>query len=191
MALGARGGFDTVAATGGFEIPERLGDVTVTAAPEVESWGFWGEHGSAAVLIAAGDLSGRIGDVPFTGDFDLAAAYALGDVSGTNPAGLGSATWKGIAEAVSRDGFERHPGTATVTIADLSRPRVGVAIDVPGQEIGAPGWADMPLDAGSFASGTAGSDYLAGNFHGPGHEEAWGVFDTTGHVGAFGAKREP
>ena len=71
-------------------------------------------------------------------------------------------------------------GTATVTIADLSRPRVGVAIDVRGQEIGAPGWADMPLDAGSFASGTAGSDYLAGNFHGPGHEEAWGVFDTAG-----------
>ena len=57
----------------------------MTAAPEVESWGFWGEHGFAAVLIAAGDLSGRIGDVPFTGDFDLAAAYALGDVSGTQP----------------------------------------------------------------------------------------------------------
>ena len=85
--------------------------------------------------------------------------------------------------------FKRHAGTATVTIADLSRPRVGVAIEVPGQSIGAR-WADMPLNDGSFASGTAGRGWLAGNFHGPGHEEAWGVFDTADHLGAFGAKRE-
>ena len=78
-----------------------------------------------------------------------------------------------------------------MTIADLSRPRVGVAIDVPGHDIGAPGWADMPLTDGRFTAGTAGSDYLAGNFHGPNHEEAWDVFDTSGYVGAFGAKREP
>ena len=68
---------------------------------------------------------------------------------------------------VSRNDFERHEGTATVTIADLSRPRVGVAIDVPGQSIGAPGWVDMPLDAGSFSTGSVGTDYLAGNLHGP------------------------
>ena len=57
-------------------------------------------------------------------------------------------------------------GTATVTIADLSRPRVGVAIDVPGHAIGAPGWADMALANGRFETGRAGEDYLAGNFHG-------------------------
>lgn len=155
----------------GFEVSSRLGDVTVTAAPEVESYGFWGVHGYAVVLIADGGLKGLIGDVPFTGHFALASAYALGEVSGTNPADPGSATWTGIAEAVSRDTFKRHAGTATVTIADLSRPRVGVAIEVPGQSIGAR-WADMPLNDGSFASGTAGRDWLAGNFHGPGHEEA-------------------
>ena len=27
---------------------------------------------------------------------------------------------------------------------------------------------------------------LPGGFHGPAHEEAWGVFDTTGHTGAPG-----
>ena len=42
----------------------------------------------------------------------------------------------------------------------------------------------------AFAAGTAGSDYLTGNFHGPDHEEAYGVFDTGAYVGAFGAKRE-
>ncbi len=30
-----------------------------------------------------------------------------------------------------------------------------------------------------------------GAFHGPGHEEAWGVFDTSDYVGVFGAKRMP
>lgn len=87
--------------------------------------------------------------------------------------------------------FARLAGTATVTIADLSRPRVGVAIDVPGHDIGAPGWADMPLLDGRFSTGTAGTDYLAGDFHGPAHQEAWGVFDTGAYVGAFGATRSP
>ena len=105
--------------------------------------------------------------------------------------GAGRAIWRGIAEAASTATFERLTGAATVTIADLSRPRVGVAIDVPGHRIGAPGWADMPLLNGRFATGTAGTDYLAGDFHGPAHQEAWGVFDTGAYVGAFGAKREP
>ena len=78
-----------------------------------------------------------------------------------------------------------------LVLADLSRPRVEVAIDVPGHGIGAPGWADMPLSNGGFSSGTAGTDYLGGNFHGAGHEEAWGVFETANYLGAFGAKREP
>ena len=191
VELGMRGGFDTVTIRAGFEITESPPDVTLTSGPTVNGYGFWGEHGYAAVTTGAGPLSGRIEGVPFTGDFAGATAYAVGDASGTNPAGMGSATWQGIAEAASTGTFERHQGTATVTIADLSRPRVGVAIDVPGHDIGAPGWADMALTDGRFTAGTAGSDYLAGNFHGPDHEEAWGVFDTSGYVGAFGAKREP
>ena len=60
---------------------------------------------------------------------------------------------------------------------------------MPGHTIGAPGWADMALAAGGFASGTAGTGYLAGKFHGPAQQEAWGVFDTADYIGAFGAKR--
>ena len=62
---------------------------------------------------------------------------------------------------------------------------------MPDHSIGAPGWADMPLAGGRFTAGTAGADYLGGHFHGPAHEEAWGVFDTADYIGAFGAKRTP
>ena len=79
-----------------------------------------------------------------------------------------------------------------VTDADTTDPDSDSAtIDVPGHAIGAPRWADMALDEGRFATGSAGTDWLSGSFHGPGHEEAWGVFDTTGHVGSFGARRQP
>lgn len=98
---------------------------------------------------------------------------------------------EGFAEAVETDGYTRLQGTATVRIAELSRPRVGVAIAVPGHDIGAPEWVDMPLSEGRFGAGTpGGGDWLAGNFHGPGHEEEWGVFDTTDYLGAFGARRQ-
>lgn len=189
--LGARGGFDTVTTAESFATEEGLAGVTVMASPEVTGYGFWGVHGFAALTLGVGPLSGAAEGVPFEGTFGFASALAAGDASGSHPAGMGSATWTGIAEAASKDTYERLQGTATVTIADLSRPRVGVAIYVPGHAIGAPEWADMPLTDESFSTGTVGSDYLEGNFHGPAHEEAWGVFDTAAHVGAFGAKREP
>ena len=189
-ALGTRGGFDTAATRGIFQVTETLPNLAVTVSPEVTSYGFWGAHGFAALALGAGPLAVDIDGTAFSGDFSTAQAYMAGDVTGTNPAGMGSATWTGIAEASPTGAFGRLMGTATVTIADLSRPRVGVAIDVPGHAIGAPGWADMPLTNGGFSTGTAGADYLEGNFHGPAHEEAWGVFDTTGYVGAFGARRE-
>ena len=48
----------------------------------------------------------------------------------------------------------------------------------------------MPFVGGRFATGAAGTDYIAGDFHGPDHEEVWGVLDTGAYVGAFGARRE-
>ena len=188
--LDSRGGFDTVTTRDAFgPMAESVAGVTVTGLT-VLGYGFWGEHGFAALELGSGALEGAAGGTAFSGAFTQARAYVLGDVSGTDPAGTGSATWRGIAEASPTGGFERLQGTATVTIADLSRPRVGVAIDVPGHDIGAPGWADMALANGSFASGTAGSDRLAGSFHGLDHGEAWGVFDTASYIGAFGTRRE-
>ena len=187
----ARGGFDTATTRGTFEAGETPPGLVLTVAPEVTSYGFWGAHGFAALSLGAGALSADIDGTAFSGTFSLAQAYAAGDASGTNPTGTGGARWTGIVEATATGTFERLQGTATVTMADLARARVGIAIDVPGHDIGAPGWADMALADGRFSAGTAGTDHVAGGFHGPAHEEAWGVFDTAGYIGAFGAKRVP
>ena len=188
--IGSRGGFDTITATGGFKESNSFPDGTITAAPTVNVYGLWGEYGFAAVQIVDGPFSGEDQGISFAGDFSHAMAYAVGEAAGTNPAGVGTATWTGIAEAASTDTFQWRSGTATITIADLSHPRVSVGIDVPGYAIDAPAWADILLAEGRFASGTAGSDYLEGNFHGPDHGEAYGVFDTGAYIGAFGAIRD-
>ena len=190
-ALGARAGFEAAATQGSFEITEVADGVRVSAATDVRAYGFWGEHGYAALELGAGPLTGDADGTAFTGEFAFARAYAAGAASGTNPGGAGSATWRGIVEASPAGAFERLQGTVTLTIADLARPRVGVSVDVAGHDIDRPAWADVPLATGRFSTGTAGTDYLAGHFHGPGGEEAWGVFDTSGYLGAFGAKRAP
>ncbi len=190
VELDTRDRFYTVMTSGDIE-PETLPDLSVSVSPAVTGYGFWGDHGYAALALSTGPITAEIEGTSYSGDFSMAQAYVAGDAAGTNPSGTGSATWTGIAEATPADTAERLMGTARVTIADLSRPRVGVVIDVPGHAIGAPDWADMGLANGGFRTGTAGDDYLEGAFHGPGHEEAWGVFDTADHVGVFGARRRP
>ena len=191
VMLGARGGFDTVTASVSLEVTETLPDSELTVSSMATNYGFWGEHGYATLMLGGGPVTVEIAGTAFSGDYTTAEAYMAGDATGTNPSGTGSATWTGIAEASPTGAIERLMGTATVTIADLSQPRVGVAIDVPGHAISAPGWADMPLTNGGFDSGTAGTDYMGGNFLGRVHEEAWGVFDTTDYIGVFGTTRQP
>ena len=191
VTLGSRGGFDTVTTAGKFDTSSSVQGVTITDFPSPFSYGFWGEYGFAAVEIGNGRLAGRSQGVSFTGNMSWAGAYVVGDAAGTNPGGIGSATWRGIAEAASTRTFQRRQGTATVTIADLSRPRVGVDIDITGFPIGSPAWSDMRLARGHFATGSVGTDRLEGNFHGPDHSETYGTFDTGAYVGAFGAKRAP
>ena len=190
--LGSRGGFRTVTAAESFAIEEALAGATARASPEVTGYGFWGVHGFAALTLGSGPLSGMAGGVPFEGTFGFRERVRRGRCVGQQPRRYGGRDLdrhrrggregRLRAAAGDRDGDHRRP---------VGAPRVGVAIEVPGHAIGAPGWADMALDAGRFATGSVGSDYLAGNFHGPAHEEAWGVFDTADHVGAFGARRKP
>lgn len=189
VTLGSRGGFDTFAASADIDLSDTVPGVTITDGPSAYSYGLWGQYGAVLLQILDGPMSGRIQGVSFTGDINTATVYAVGDATGTNPAGMGSATWSGIAEAVSTRMFQRREGTATLTIADLSQPRVGVDIDIAGFAIDSPGWADMPLTNGRFATGRVGSDHLEGQFYGPSHGEAYGVFDTGAYVGGFGAKR--
>ena len=135
-------------------------------------------------------ISGSLGDDAFSLGMSGATAYVFGDRNPTNPGGTGSATWSGPAEAASTRTFERREGKATLTIPDLALPRIGAEIEVDGNDISKPSWKDMALSRGRFTAGTAGQDYMAGNFHGADHEEAYGVFDTGAYVGAFGAMRQ-
>ena len=189
--LGSRGGFDTGSYSGRLVVSETIPDAELSAAPEVLAYGFWGDFGFAEVQIADTPISGDLFGVDFSGHFRMASAYVAGDATGTNPTGMGSATWTGLAEAVSPSDFRRREGTSTITIPELSRPRVTVSVEIAGSEIGSAAWADLELTKGGFATGAVGSDLLVGNFHGPAHEETYGVFDTGAYVGAFGAKREP
>ena len=188
-------GFDTASIMGNLDAADigvLLPDVTITEIPVAFGYGVWGEHGMAGLALADGPFSGRVNGFPFSGDMKVAIPFVLGRVSGTNPEGMGSATWTGIAEVVSTLTSRRQEGTtATLTIPDLLQPTVSVGIDdMDGNPIGASEWTEMPLADGHFVFGTASHNYLEGNFYGVGHSEAYGVFDTDTFTGAFGAKRQ-
>ena len=190
-------GFDTASIQGKLDasnIEELVSGIMITDVPQGLGYGLWGEHGMAGLFLVDGQFSGQSGVIPFDGEATVAVPFVLGDASVTNPDGIGGATWTGIAEAVSTHTFRRRPGTATLTIPDLSQPTVTVGINIDGNPIdgpgGAPGWTDVPLADGRFVSGAVGTDYLEGNFYGVEHSEAYGVFDTKAFTGAFGAKRQ-
>ena len=184
----ARDGFDMVTTTTAFALDDGLPGLTITRFPEVTEYGVWGEHGYAAVGLMDGSFRGRIEEVSFSGDIRLAISMAYGDATGTNPTSVGSATWQGIAEGVSSRFFDRRTGTATISIPDLSNPRVNAAIELGGREIGS--WTNISLSRGRYEAGIAGSgNHLVGDFHGPNHEETYGVFDAGNYIGAYGAKR--
>ena len=195
IRLGTRGGFDTAQISEDIslgvtdEVTDLL-DVDELSLPLLHAFGFWGEHGSAVLAVMDGPLSGRVEGIRVEGEASMTTQAVAGVASGSNPGGLGSATWSGIAEAAELSTFERRKGTATVRIADLNRPMVSVEVNIAGRNIGSDAWNDMALAQGRFTGGSPNRDYLEGRFFGQNHAEAFGVFDTSAYAGAFGAKRE-
>ena len=188
--LGSQGGFDTVTLRGGFDTDLVSGeDLVVTAFPSSVEYGLWGQYGYATAVIFKGPFSGTVEGTGFSGNVNVAVAAAYGDSTGANPTGIGGATWRGVAEAVSPRTFERFDGTAVLSVPDLSNPRVNASIRIAGDAIGSPAWDSIPLDRGSFRTGRHGHDFLSGDFYGPAHQESYGVFDTGAYLGVFGAKR--
>ena len=195
VRLGSRAGFDTT--TYSVDSLKAVGDLVnefpglrIDRLPPTTAWGFWGEYGVGVISALSGNFSGRYDGVAFNGTMSSAISLALGETSGTNPSGIGSATWDGVAEAVSLRSYTRQQGTASIEIADLSNPRASVDVQLSGRSIGSSAWDNMPLSGGEYGAGSVGRDFLKGKFHGPNHEETYGVFDTGTWVGAFGAKRE-
>ena len=174
-----------------FSGEQQVGELLqVSISVDSHTYGVWGEHGFAAVAHLFGPFRGSVLGVPFGGHLSSAFPYIFGRPSGTNPGGLGSAAWHGQAEARSVQTLsQRRTGTATLSIDDLSRPELDVDVRIDGRSIGSSAWTDIPLSRGEFRTGSHGSDYLDGSFFGPGHVEAYGVFDTSAYIGAFGVKR--
>ncbi len=194
---GMRGGFTTIIGEISFPVlTETENDIAVTAGNgSFRRYGFWAEHGYAAMELGNGNLQATENAVTWRGPFQAAQAWVGGEASMSNPTGSGSAVWRGIAEAAKTTSapFERLSGSALLTIPNLSRPQVNVRIDLDDGGVSRPlQWNGLQSVGGSFnSSGTNQPGSLQGRFQGSGHEEAWGVFDTPDYIGAFGAKREP
>ncbi len=93
---GERGGFDTVLVEGASQLSEDISGDEFAAGGAAVNYGFWAEHGFASVIIASASISATAEDgEEVQADFTAALAYVAGDATGSNPAGMGSATWRG------------------------------------------------------------------------------------------------
>ena len=98
----------------------------------------------------------------------------------------GSASWRG--EMVALDENNRLVrGDAYLNIADLRSLRVYAALSPTAYPVMI--WENMPLRNGRFSQQLSSSNYIKGEFYGPRAEEAGGVFERYGLIGAFGASR--
>ena len=200
LSLDAVGSFDTATSRSMYRDPNKLRGVAITDFPEGTNYGLWGDYGYAAAVLRAGPVSGRLeivsveGDIehsPIEGEYAVVTAFAFGDTTEANPSGIGSATWRGIAEATSISTLERVQGSAEISVPNLSSPRVRLEVVILNESIGSGKWSEVMLLQGHYQAGRVGDDFVSGSFFGPRHDETYGVFDTRDYVGAFGAKRTP
>ena len=189
-ALTSREGFDAIDTSGRIDLSDTLPGLTLSAFPDTKTFGAWGQHGYASVGIIDGPISGRYDGASFSGDLAYTISFVVGDVAGTNPAGVGGASWQGLAQAVSTRTYSERQGTATISIPDLANPTVTVGINIDGNAIGSAAWSDMPLTAGHFQAGAQDRDFVNGHFFGSDHSETYGVFDTSAYAGIFAARKQ-
>ena len=156
---------------------------------DLTSLGAWMEHGSFALNGARGAGEGF--------DFHTVYTMVLGEL--TDRALAGSATWLGImvgTPAVGDDRGDRLVGTAALNY-DMSAGGLDAAFSgIRNIDRGTAHstetvhFSDLDVGPdGTFSRGQSGAR-IQGGFHGPGHVEAAGVFEQSGVVGAFGAKRQ-
>ena len=112
----SRDGFDMATTTAAFNLDDVVPEVTITSFPGAAQYGIWGEHGYAAAALLDGPFRGQFQGVSFSGELRIATAMTYGDATRTNPIGVGSATWRGVAEGVSSRFFDHRTGIATISI---------------------------------------------------------------------------
>lgn len=159
------------------------------------------EESQRTQLTYAGWLDGSIfglADAHFDpgGEMDrrIALGFSVGRVSGSNPAGTGSATWNGLMIAGTKQADHVIQGDATIDIDDLASPDVDILFSNiwnlnTGGSVSDMIWNDLVVIGGRFNSTANGE--IEGSFYGTTHQEVGGVFDRAGFIGGFGADRLP
>ena len=149
----------------------------------INTYGAWGEYNVGSPLASRVSVSGT--------SITAAIPASLGYSPGTNPVS-GSATWRGamVGNAYSGRALGRPVIGDTTLTANFQASSVdvditGIAERQTGRSYADMRWADLRMSGGAFRA--AGID---GRFYGPNHEEAGGVIDNSGIVGAFSAKRQ-
>ena len=187
LNLGAAPGVRrAVLAKDGITLVERRG----MADNPYREYGAWMDHGAFSVRTGM-----RSSDAPVT---TLRGALVGGEIAGSRP--LASATWQGVMVGAPARGDSRDDilqGDATLTYDLESQMLDADFTDIVNLDrnaahtVGTVRFDNVPVDGdGTFGYGNV-DDQIRGAFGGSGHEEAGGVFEKLGIVGAFGAKRQP
>ena len=146
----------------------------------LDSYGVWGDYNRGT------PGTGRLPEY----SIDFAVPISVGYSTGTNPTS-GSATWQGAMVGNTYTGSTLGDpviGDTTLT-ADFGASTVDVAITSiaerqTGRAHGDMRWSGLSMNGGAF-----GASGINGRFYGPNHEEAGGVIDKNGIIGAFSTKR--
>ncbi|MYB40394.1 transferrin-binding protein-like solute binding protein [Candidatus Saccharibacteria bacterium] len=123
-------------------------------------------------------------DDPIEGDHLEIFAHSVGCAPGTDPVS-GSATWQGVFAGYD---LSTAPGTLVEGDAAITMGFAQSTVDVAFTRLG--GRSSMTWTALPAVNGVFQDDTLRGQFYGPNHEEAGGVFHRNRIAGALGAARQ-
>ena len=144
--------------------------------------------GSATLYNTYGDWSDTVAAAVHQRFDGTTARYALA-YGETHPNSLpltGSATWRGDMAGLDANSRAVR-GAAEITVADLSDPLADVTLTPRARA--AMRRESLPVTGGEFSERLRPDDCIRGGFYGREAEEAGGVFERGGIVGAFGAER--
>lgn len=159
--------------------------------PTYRQYGAWMDHAGFYVLTGAKQQAVVAGA---TISITLRGAAAGGELAGSRP--VTSATWQGVMTGTPATEDAILQGDATLTYDMASHTLDASFTDIvdldrnAAHTVSEASFADVPVAAdGTFGDGVVGN-LVRGGFKGPGHEEAVGVFEQHGIIGAFGTKRQ-
>lgn len=180
---GSRGRASIFCTPSGFCRATVLGDTFEFQINEADS-----SRGSGTIYNTLGDWNDTVA-VAVYGRIDGESSRYASAVGIVHPNSLprrGSATWRG--DMVGLDANNRVVrGGAELTIPDLSNPFVDVTLTPRARP--AMQWENLSVANGRFSQDRRIDDYIKGEIYGQSAQEAGGMFERNGIVGAFGAER--